>query len=298
MRHFVKLGAVAALGLAISGQAVGKGANPNGKPFVELQGQIVEVQGELSSLQDQIDSLVGRVDSVEAEQAALSSSILDLQATNQALQDQILLNQGDIASIEYQIGVLQVQNTDLQAQIDNYGDTTGALQTQITANQDQITTLTLALNTLEGSLQSTIDNNSSLIAIMQGEIDALQAEIDMKQNVINGFCPNGSSIRQVFPNGSVACETDDTGAATGTGTLSAYYTYGTAYVPAGHHAYITTYCASGYMPISVGYSAYDMQVFGMMAYPQAGYPATLSVRNTSGYDRNAYAYVNCLRVQN
>ena len=35
----------------------GKGATPNGKPFVELQGQIIEVKGEASTPGDQIYSI-------------------------------------------------------------------------------------------------------------------------------------------------------------------------------------------------------------------------------------------------
>ena len=45
--------------------SAGKGTNPNGKPFVEIAGQIIEVEGEVSNLKDQMDSLVARVDTIE-----------------------------------------------------------------------------------------------------------------------------------------------------------------------------------------------------------------------------------------
>jgi hypothetical protein len=49
-------------GTVFAGSTTNKGANPNGKPLVEIQGQIIEVEGEVATLQDQVNSLVGRVD--------------------------------------------------------------------------------------------------------------------------------------------------------------------------------------------------------------------------------------------
>ena len=75
--------------LVFAGSTTNKGANPNGKPFIELGGQIIEVEGEVSSLQDQVDSLVGEVDSLEGRVTANEAAISSLQATSAGLQVQI-----------------------------------------------------------------------------------------------------------------------------------------------------------------------------------------------------------------
>jgi hypothetical protein len=59
--------------------AAGAGSNPNAKPFIALQGQIIEVQGKLSSMQDQIDAIVARVDDIEGRVSADEAAIVSLQ---------------------------------------------------------------------------------------------------------------------------------------------------------------------------------------------------------------------------
>ena len=59
-----------------------------------------------------------------------------------------------------------------------------------------------------------------LINQMQEEIDGLPAELSIQQNVINGGCLNGNSIRGILVDGPVICEHDDFGG--GTTYLYAY----------------------------------------------------------------------------
>lgn len=56
MKHLIMLIVISAASASTAWAAstTNKGANPNGKPFVEIQGQIVEVEGEISTLQDHV----------------------------------------------------------------------------------------------------------------------------------------------------------------------------------------------------------------------------------------------------
>lgn len=270
-----------------------KGTNPNGKPFIEIAGQIIEIEGAISSLQDQIDSLIGRVDSIEAEQTALQNAIANLQDTSADLQAQIDANALDIDSMQTQIDNLTVENADLQNQIDQLGDTDGSLQAQIDSNNTTITALQQSIEELS-TLQGQIDNNSALIAVMQNEIDALQYGIDMKQNIINGKCWNGYAIREILPDGSVICEYDDVGTI---GQLSAYQTYKSVSVQPGFSTTVTAYCTSGYRPMSAGHYGYEMNNYFSYTNPFSGGYATASFKNSGSYTKTGYVYAICAKVQ-
>ena len=278
--------------------AAGKGSNPNGKPFIELSGVIIEVEGEIASLQDQVDSLIGRVDSIEGEGDALGTAITDLEAQNVTLANMIAANAGDVTSLEAQIVVLNIANADLQDQIDANGDFDGALQTAIDSNDSQITVLATSIDTMQTNLQTSINNNSNLIATMQSELDALAVALSMKQNVINGFCPDGSAIREVLTDGSVVCENDDVGG--GAGTLTGLFVYNSSYTAGGRNGGATAFCPSEYKATGGGFYAYGMQVYRSFTNPwepyyDSGYTVA-SWTNTNYYGRTGYAYAMCMKV--
>jgi len=70
--------------------AAGNGSTPNGKPFIEIAGQIVEVQNDVNTLetahQDLVDAvaaldldLQGQINAINADIAALQAKDADLQ---------------------------------------------------------------------------------------------------------------------------------------------------------------------------------------------------------------------------
>jgi len=209
-------------GIAAAGSDTRKGANPNGKPFVELAGVIVEVEGELSSQQDQVDALVGRVDSVEQAQTEMEASIADLQTENVALQAQIDANAADVDSLEAEISALNGAILGLEQQIADLGDADGALQAQIDAHDASITTLALAIDTLDADLQASIDNNSALIAAMQQQIADIEDSLDLYQKLVSGSCPAGQAIREIGAEGSVICEVIDNSGSSAVTQLRAF----------------------------------------------------------------------------
>lgn len=90
------IAATAALSLSLSIAH----ATPNGKPFVELDGQLHEVQGAVQSLQQQLDALVARVDTIEEQVGANQDAIAALTATNADLQAQIDAGADDVADLQ------------------------------------------------------------------------------------------------------------------------------------------------------------------------------------------------------
>ena len=84
--------AIAFLSTAAYAKGEGKGKTPRGKPFIELQGQILEIEGEISTLKDQVDSITVKVETIEEKVAANTAAIIALEAENAALQARVDAN--------------------------------------------------------------------------------------------------------------------------------------------------------------------------------------------------------------
>jgi len=93
MKKFVLL-------LVLSLFAVSSFALPNGKPFIELEGQIIEVQDDVADLAAIVDVLLVDVDTLEGQVAALQGSLLDLSIDVVANADAIALIETRLAQAE------------------------------------------------------------------------------------------------------------------------------------------------------------------------------------------------------
>ena len=230
----IKLALAASITVALFSAEVvvsaGNGSTPNGKPFVAINGEIVEVKGVISSIQDQINELVLRADTAEAQMANFQEAINTLIQQDADLKTLINQNTTDIATLNTIITDLEAQNVALKTQIaSEAGDVTN-LQSQVAANESMIKSIQDAINsgllatTISiTDLQKQIDNNTKLIAGIQDRMDQLASLIATKQAIISGSCPSGYSIRQIFPDGAVACEYDD--GVSRLGSISSFKTF-------------------------------------------------------------------------
>lgn len=281
---------IVAIAVILSGNlyAGGKGATPNGKPYLEINGYIHEIEGEISTIQDQIDSIVAKVDTIEERVGADESAIADLQATNAVLQAQIDANATDVATLEESISTLESENSDLQSQVDKLGDDNGTLQAQIDANTTLITTYKQSLDTLQGDLLAHIDNNNSLIAALQAEIEQINAALELKQNIVSGTCPAGYSIREILEDGSVICEADDFSAT----VLSRNRSNNSVTVMPNSINEIWASCPTGHITSGGGFYAYGLNVYASLPTKHSGtfvWKAVAYNPNSYSIDLNVYA---------
>lgn len=292
----------ATLGAAVV-SASGNGSSPNGKPFVAINGQIVEVTGAITSLQDQIDALVARVDTVEQRVAADQEAIATLQNQSDALEALIQQNLTDIASIEAKILEIQQANADLQAQIAAYSGDMETLQAQVAANSALITTLQSAILlvqndviSLESGLQAQIDNNNILIQFLQAEIDEINETLALKQNLVNGICPDGSAAQQILPDGSVVCEVF----AGTSGQLEVVTSYNDESGDPGDILVATAYCPADYIISGAGFISSTGLYLSYVVTAKSSYNgndfAQVGSRNNTTLRHYLTAQATCIRI--
>lgn len=118
-------------------------------------------------------------------------------------------------ALQAQIDALSAATTEVLNQIN---EDLQDLQNQIDDATQRITDLELSRDSIElrlAELESDVEANADAISDLEaelaqvnGDIAVLKVEVDKKQDLITGYCPSGSSIRQVSGIGTVICELD------------------------------------------------------------------------------------------
>jgi hypothetical protein len=254
------------VGFAETGSAQAKGKLPNGRPFQLLQAQIDDLNrtvARIGDLQIQVDGLAARVARNEASVDDLRShSVLQAELIGAylgeigALKARIAAGESD-ATYQRAVAKLQgdliAQLTTRLAQLDARL-ATNAHNVQLLFDRDQAQqTLIAVLQEQTGALRDRISAlesaeaiDAAQIASLRNQLNALTADLDAalqaKQNNVTGFCPLGSSIRQINANGTVACEPDDAGGGAGHLAVQNYST--TVSIPASASGGGTKSCPS------------------------------------------------------
>jgi multidrug efflux pump subunit AcrA (membrane-fusion protein) len=168
------------------GQAAGKGSNPNGVPFLQLNSQMSELQEKTSTLQDQIDSLVAHVDTIEERISADEAAIASLQQQNAQLQ------------------AMSDLGADLQNQMADNNNIIQNLQEDI-ANIQQL--LSMKQMIISGSCPTgqairQVNSDGSVVCVVPGGASGIELVVvyqynyanPLTSNYVTASCPAGYSM--------------------------------------------------------------------------------------------------------
>lgn len=218
---------------------------------------------------------------------------------NDILLTLIAQNTTDIASIEALIATLDAENDLLAAQIAANSGDIATLQSELAANTSLINTLQSAIVALQSDLsslgsdvtdlQAQVDNNEILIDSLQAQITNINGLLAAKQNVINGSCPSGYSIRQINANGSVVCEYDDGGSSNISRVVVSQVG---PQASRGAYQSVNVQCPSGYTVTGGGYHMHEQQTQDSRPSGNGWHVGTFN----NGYFADIVVYANCIRL--
>lgn len=188
------------------------GSSPKGKPFVEIQGQIVEVSGAVFDLETALEELTVQVDSNTARVTGNEDAIQNLLAENAQIEEQIgaLMQTAAANSADIQANLDLIEN--LSAELTILEQDVVSNESQIASHQAQIdNAMAFIATNVAGinSLHEDIDNNYDLIGKLQEQIDEANAAIARKADFMSASCPSGQALLSVdTETGAYACATD------------------------------------------------------------------------------------------
>ncbi|MCL1142133.1 hypothetical protein [Shewanella gaetbuli] len=306
------LGTASFSSIAGNGNGNGNSEQPfpgaNGQPFQALQNQIDILSADLATA---VAFLQGQIDELVSSQADQDTLILALQTALGALEARVETNESDIEA-------LTLWNNMQDQLIDNMSARIDGLEERISDNEDDIAAIILSDQTMQQMIQviqrnisiinRRISSNDSDIASLQSRVSYLNSQISRlyvqlraKQNRISSYCGVGSSIRVIYPNGSVLCEVDTVSA--GVGRLSPRLEVRSVSMPSSiftvTNRSVTATCPSGYQLSGGGYTVANGGLgAGMVRQnrPRGNSWYIWAQADSTFSSRNLYAYAVCLRV--
>ena len=179
-----------------------QGSTPSGRPFQQIQGQILSIDQQLADMQQQINDLNARITQVQQDLQSqidgINLTLAGLQAQIASVQDVTASLQAHLAADDSLIQALETAEASLQAQL-------AAAQAQLATLQGQTNSNTSAIYIVQGQI-----NN------IQGQLNAYASQIQSLQqqngwmttflnNLANGTCSYGSAISDIGPQGQIQC---------------------------------------------------------------------------------------------
>ena len=205
MRKLQTLFVMILVSLAGSPAFAASGGSPNGKPFVEINDQLVAVQGDIDSIKDQIESLTSRVETIEEAAAAVSEKLDQTIAVQAALSDLVVQIEAGTTTLATAVSDLQLERDSLATQLAALGGSDEELRAQIDTNQTLILSLQVALTNGLDSVDNEIEQLNELAFYLGQEQSKIQAELDLKQSILDGACEEGEVVTAVSQEG-IQCQ--------------------------------------------------------------------------------------------
>ncbi len=287
MKKFFVLLVAIALSTMLYAAKGGEQGSSHGQPFLTLQGQIL-------TLQDQIDQLVGDADTVEKRLAGLESA-------TEILEDDVEDLNADLDGLHAEVSQLRGYVSDNTDNINKNLDYIIEIRGVIELVGDEIismegytrATLEMILDDLVAH-ESAINANHILIEAMGDEIAAIEANMELKQNIIDGRCPEGQALVAVNTDENDAvmiCET-----VSGAGDLLQTERHTYTRLNANQTTTLTVQCPADYIALSGGFDTRSTHMKVLASQP-VGNRWEVTAKNESRYPLFFGIKVNCLKLQ-
>mgnify|MGYP002700418612 CR=1 FL=1 len=226
MNKITIISAAMAMLIATPVFSAGNGSTPNGKPFAEINGEIVEIQNDITSLQKELDDFKAdvdtRFDTVEGKISAIDLKITDLESQDEALLDQIRVLVQSVADNSDVINTILGNISSLNDEITTLRDDIKTLEETSETNLDLIQANELAIETLrtdvQGEYDMLADEVAGVASILSQKLDVaefmsqlnqykleVQQQFDLKQDIINAGCSDGEFLSNLQADGSFDC---------------------------------------------------------------------------------------------
>lgn len=208
------------------------GATPNGRPFVEINGQIAEVKSDVSALEVKYQEIMFRVNALEGNLQgqidALNSEISSLKDKNtlfaQQITDLVVLAATQGYDIQFALSEIDRLQTAIDALESAGGDQAAAiaaLESGLAAVKDDVAANAAGLLGVIADAQV----NSNLLTKLQSDVSDLQTALAKKQQDIGTSCQSGYYAYGVADNGSLLCRQDQTSEGVGALSRTTVYSY-------------------------------------------------------------------------